>query len=92
MSQELNALREKLTSAEWKELARIAETSPAYLWQIATGRRRGTAEMAAKIEAAAREVCPDTTLTKEAIAFAPLQKSKKKTPPANDQPCTEKHT
>lgn len=39
-------------------LARAVKTSPAYLYQIATGRRRPSVEMAKAIAAATRELGP----------------------------------
>ena len=48
------------TPDEIRTLARLCETSPAYLSQIANGHRRASAEMAGKIEQATFEIRDET--------------------------------
>lgn len=55
----MNAMKKWMTAAtadEQVKLAEAAHTSRAYLYQIASGRRMPTAELAGSIEAAAREL------------------------------------
>lgn len=58
-------------------LAEACDTSPDYLWQIATRwkGRRGSPELAARIEDATRAIGPDV-VTKESIIFGPAPEGK----------------
>ncbi|MGQ7140949.1 transcriptional regulator, partial [Escherichia sp. SS-MK2] len=50
MSTELHRWRKAATTDEWAQLAKLANTTPGYLDQIAYGNRRASPEMASAIE------------------------------------------
>jgi DNA-binding transcriptional regulator YdaS (Cro superfamily) len=49
-----------------KDLAEKLQRNPVYLWQIATGRRRASTDLAQAIERATAELGPET-VTKESL-------------------------
>lgn len=53
MNNLLKTWMQKANSAQWGKLAKIASTSITYLYQIASGKRKATPDMAARIEKAA---------------------------------------
>lgn len=42
-----------------RQLAEMTDTNPSYLWQVATGRRRASPDLAREIESAAAELGED---------------------------------
>ena len=56
------------------DLAAACATSPDYLYQVATGRRRASPRLAERIEESTAALGP-FTVTKESIVFAPAKQA-----------------
>ncbi|NHB93748.1 helix-turn-helix domain-containing protein [Photorhabdus cinerea] len=74
MDRELLNLRQKLTSAQWSQIAKMSGTTTAYLNQIAHGFRRPSVSLSQRIEDATVAICPDIAVRKESLAFAPMRR------------------
>ena len=75
--EEMNDLlrwRKQASKAEWKELARLANTTPGNLDQLAYGWRGASAQKASDIANASLNFRFPKPVTKEAIAFPPVRK------------------
>ena len=70
MSTELQRWRKGATTDEWAQLAKLANTTPGYLDQIAYGNRRASPEMASAIEDATKKFHRQDPLLKESLVFA----------------------
>ncbi|MEC7311846.1 transcriptional regulator [Klebsiella pneumoniae] len=69
MSTELHRWRKGATTDEWAQLAKLANTTPGYLDQIAYGNRRASPEMASAIEDATRFFHSQAPVLKESLVF-----------------------
>ncbi|EBZ0941219.1 transcriptional regulator [Salmonella enterica subsp. enterica serovar Braenderup] len=70
MTNELHRWRKAATTDEWTKLAKLANTTPGYLDQIAYGNRRASPEMASAIENATKNFHHQAPVLKESLVFA----------------------
>lgn len=70
MSTELHRWRKAATTDEWAQLAKLANTTPGYLDQIAYGNRRASPEMASAIEKGTKSFHRQAPVLKESLVFA----------------------